>query len=246
MVESNLGVIEHLKKLSTMSRLSGNHFHQYNSYLKAARSISELETDIRQIEDFTEIQFVGGVISEEIRQYLAFGENTVKLRKYMATAVTPEGRVPYVVAEEVVNTYINLMFEGTNFLVVGSYRRKKADIGDLDILFCGTADVAYSKIEEAGGIKSYGAEKRIRFTHPDFTMGVDVRVCTPDVFVFHLLHMTGSVSNNIAMRRRAVEMGYSLSEWGIADKDGNYLPGDWTEESVYEFLGMKYLTPEQR
>ena len=61
------------------------------------------------------------------------------------------------------------------------------------------------------------------------------------------LYFTGSKEFNFVMRARALSMGFSLNEHGFSL--GNKKKISWnfpTEESIFEFLGMVYKTPEKR
>ena len=66
---------------------------------------------------------------------------------------------------------------------------------------------------------------------------------------FALLYFTGSANLNKIMRKRALDMGYSINEHTIIDKntkepiiDHNFN----TEKDIFEFLKMDYLEPENR
>lgn len=71
-----------------------------------------------------------------------------------------------------------------------------------------------------------------------------------------MLYFTGSFEYNKQMRYKANDKGYMLSEYGIfkytKDKNGKKVKGEQvdipfhTEEAVCEWLGMPYLTPNQR
>ena len=68
---------------------------------------------------------------------------------------------------------------------------------------------------------------------------------------FVLLYFTGSKEFNTVMRKRALDMGYTMNEHGFhkltngnkTEKLDRYFP---TEQSVFEFLGMEYKTPIER
>ena len=70
-------------------------------------------------------------------------------------------------------------------------------------------------------------------------------------FPFALLYFTGSGPFNVAMRNYAIEKGYSLSEYGLkclrGPREGDFVTdGFEKEEDIFEFLGLRYIKPEDR
>ncbi len=65
-----------------------------------------------------------------------------------------------------------------------------------------------------------------------------------------LLYFTGSDFFNTQMRIIALERGFTLSEYSICPLGETGVKGDPipvnSEEDVFEVLGMKYKTPEER
>jgi DNA polymerase/3'-5' exonuclease PolX len=57
---------------------------------------------------------------------------------------------------------------------------------------------------------------------------------------------TGSAYNNVKMRRKAKKLGYTLSQYGIKNKDGENLTAGFSEKEIYEFLGYDYVSPLKR
>src|SRR4029077_12264900 len=59
-------------------------------------------------------------------------------------------------------------------------------------------------------------------------------------------YFTGSKAHNVALRQRALKMGYTLSEYSLADlKTNNPIAGK-TEEEIYAKLNLDYIPPEMR
>ncbi len=50
-------------------------------------------------------------------------------------------------------------------------------------------------------------------------MQVDVRLLPPDSFGAAMQYFTGSKAHNVALRQRALKMGYTLSEYSLARLD---------------------------
>jgi DNA polymerase (family 10) len=59
-------------------------------------------------------------------------------------------------------------------------------------------------------------------------------------------YFTGSKDHNVAVRTRAVKMGFKLSEYGLyRSADDTKVAGE-TEAGVYEALGLRWIPPELR
>jgi len=101
----------------------------------------------------------------------------------------------------------------------GSLRRGRETVGDLDILVTGKAccddDVREKLIEHI--IKLPGlmeiiarGENKVSFRLRG-GMQVDVRLLPPESYGAAMQYFTGSKAHNVALRQRALKMGYSLS-----------------------------------
>lgn len=128
----------------------------------------------------------------------------------------------------------------------GSYRRKKASVGDLDILACcadGQATVsAFVKFPRVASVLAEG-DTRGSVTL-DNGLQIDLRVVDAGCYGAALLYFTGSKGHGIELRSAAIKKGWKVNEYGLWD--GETMLAGATEESMYEALGMPYLTPEQR
>jgi DNA polymerase (family 10) len=131
----------------------------------------------------------------------------------------------------------------------GSLRRGKETIGDLDILVTGPNAVAalarvaqHPKVQE---VLAQGANKTsVRFGREG--LQIDVRTLDHDVFGAAMQYFTGSKEHNVALRQRAVRMGFKLSEYGLFRADDDSRVAGATEESVYQALGLDWIPPELR
>jgi DNA polymerase/3'-5' exonuclease PolX len=78
---------------------------------------------------------------------------------------------------------------------------------------------------------------------------IDILIAEPSYYYFALLYFTGSYSFNIYMRKIALEQGYSLSEYGLKGKDNKIIDTSdiiKSEEDIFKFLNIPYVTPEKR
>jgi DNA polymerase (family X) len=136
----------------------------------------------------------------------------------------------------------------------GSLRRGRETVGDLDILITGKACIDDVKrqalmdhIVKFPGLLEVIArgENKISFRMRS-GMQVDVRCLAPESFGAAMQYFTGSKSHNIALRQRALKMGFTLSEYGLARVEDDKRVAGKTEEEIYTKLKLDYIPPELR
>src|SRR5579862_3116847 len=136
----------------------------------------------------------------------------------------------------------------------GSLRRGRETVGDLDILVTGKVccdDEERQKlidhIIKLPGLMDIIArgENKISFRMRG-GMQVDVRLLSPDSFGAAMQYFTGSKAHNVALRQRALKMGYTLSEYSLAQLDNEKPVAGKTEEEIYAKLNLDYIPPELR
>ena len=77
-------------------------------------------------------------------------------------------------------------------------------------------------------------------------MQVDVRLLPPESFGAAMQYFTGSKAHNVALRQRALKMGYTLNEYSLADLKTEKPVAGKTEEEIYAKLKLDYIPPELR
>src|SRR2546427_5270138 len=136
----------------------------------------------------------------------------------------------------------------------GSLRRGRDTVGDLDILVTGKAccddaerDKLVEHIIKLPGLMEIIArgENKVSFRLRG-GMQVDVRLLSPDSFGTAMQYFTGSKAHNVALRQRALKMGYTLSEYSLARLDNEKAVAGKTEEEIYAKLKLDYVPPELR
>ena len=136
----------------------------------------------------------------------------------------------------------------------GSLRRLKETVGDLDFIVASAEPQAvmdwFVEQDAVQEVTAHGATKSsVRF---ESGLQADLRVVPAEQFAFALHHFTGSKEHNVALRQRALARGYSLSEWGLAQKgeEGDApteIPDSiTTEKELFQFLGLAEIPPELR
>ena len=131
----------------------------------------------------------------------------------------------------------------------GSLRRGRETIGDLDLLVTGTNAVAalervatHPRVHE---ILGRGANKTsVKFGREG--LQVDVRALEHSSFGAAMQYFTGSKEHNVALRQRAIRMGFKLSEYGLFRAEDDVRVAGETEEEIYGLLGLDWIPPELR
>jgi DNA polymerase (family X) len=136
----------------------------------------------------------------------------------------------------------------------GSLRRGRETVGDLDILVTGPAccsdeerQKAVQYVAQYPPLMSVIAQgdNKISFQVRS-GMQVDVRLLPPESFGAAMQYFTGSKAHNVALRQRALKMGYTLNEYSLADLKTEKPVAGKTEEEIYAKLNLDYIPPELR
>jgi DNA polymerase (family 10) len=132
---------------------------------------------------------------------------------------------------------------------MGSLRRFRDTIGDVDVIVAskGDPEAVMSRFVEMPVVREvvgYGARKSAILSAAG--MQIDVRVVTPDQYGSAAVYFTGSKAHNIRLRQMAIDRGWLLNEYGLADSETEELIASATEEEVYAALGLPWIPPEIR
>jgi len=136
----------------------------------------------------------------------------------------------------------------------GSLRRGRDTVGDLDILDTGPAccaddtrqTIAHHLLRFPGLMDVIAqGENKLSFRHRN-GMQVDVRFLPPESFGAALQYFTGSKGHNVALRQRALKMGFTLSEYSLAELETEKPIAGKSEEEIYEKLKLDFIPPELR
>ena len=171
-----------------------------------------------------------------------------------------EKRIPYkegVKHNEIISKIFKKKYTNIEFDMVGSYRRKNKDMGDIDILIKDDDTINLNELIEELKMSNYiietlanGKKKFMGICKIDNLPArrIDILLTNKKHYYFTLLYFTGSYNHNIIMRRIALKKGLSLSEYGFTDlKTNKLLDYDVnSEEDIFKIIDMEYVKPENR
>ena len=130
--------------------------------------------------------------------------------------------------------------------VAGSIRRRRETAGDIDIIAAseGAHDLMarFVGMDEVADVTMRGDTRSSVVLRSG--VAVDLRVVPPSCFASALLHFTGSKSHNVELRKRAIDSGCKLNEYGLFA--GEKRVETESEAAIYHALGMAYVEPELR
>jgi len=129
---------------------------------------------------------------------------------------------------------------------VGSLRRMKATVGDIDLLVAcenpSRATAVFVELPQVEEVVSQGPTRATVILHNG--LQVDLRALQPERYGSLLQYFTGSKAHNVALRGLALDQGLSLSEYGFKRGEQEILCP--SEEDVYRTLGLPWIPPELR
>ena len=130
---------------------------------------------------------------------------------------------------------------------VGSFRRMKETVGDIDYLVLSDAPEIvmdyFASMPEVDEVIGKGPSKT--FVKLNNGIDADLLVVPKESFGSALQYFTGSKEHGVALRKIAISKGLRLNEWGVYDKNNKMVAGS-TEEGVYHTLGLEWIPPEMR
>jgi len=156
--------------------------------------------------------------------------------------------------------YLGDLPEVERLEVAGSYRRRRETVGDIDLLVITTDPatvmdrfITYPKVARV----EMSGDTRGRIALQS-GLEVDLRVLSETSYGAALVFFTGSKEHNIRLRKRAIERGLRLSEYGVfrepEEADGGGERDPWAgqmvagsdEAGVYERVELPWIPPELR
>lgn len=188
----------------------------------------------------------------KIRDFPGFGEKSeASILQNTLAFLGRTTRMPFADAQKLADKIIKFLsskFPQLTFIPLGSLRRQSATVGDIDIAVASdkSADIIAYFLDFPDSLQTIavGTNKAsIRLLHD---VRVDLMVKPKTSFGALLQHFTGSRLHNILLRRYALKLGFSLSEYGIREVNTGILHQFNNETDFYNFLGLRLIPPSER
>jgi DNA polymerase (family 10) len=130
--------------------------------------------------------------------------------------------------------------------IAGSFRRRRETVGDLDVLVTSSDSAAPMNLVAAhplvDNVLARGETKlSVRLKSG---LQMDVRVVPEESYGAALVYFTGSKAHNIAVRKRALDRGLKINEYGVFR--GEAAVAGRTEADVYAAVDLPWIPPELR
>ena len=137
----------------------------------------------------------------------------------------------------------------TQVEAAGSVRRGRETVGDVDLLVTGgdaghiiDCFVTHPRVHEILVKGENKASVKIGMEG----LQVDLRALPAASYGAALQYFTGSKTHNVALRQRALKLGFTLNEYGLTTLEGGKLVAGATEQEIYQKLGLAWIAPELR
>ncbi len=197
-------------------------------------------------------QLVNYAKNGKIKNIPKFGEKSEKLiLDNTLVFLGHSRRMTHKEAQKTADSIINFLhqkFPNIQILTLGSLRRQTKTVGDIDLAAKSTQanQILNYFITYPGNIQTInrGLKKASIRVYPD--VRVDLMVQPAKNFYSLIQHFTGSKNHNILLRKYALSLGLSISEYGIKDLKTNKINTFNTEEKLYNFLKLCYIPPQDR
>ncbi len=155
----------------------------------------------------------------------------------------------YAEAEPIAQELVDYLHKGpgvSSVDVAGSFRRRKETVGDLDILcIAATPSIVidyFIRFDRVAEVISAG-ETRATILLQN-ALQIDLRALSEESYGAALHYFTGSKLHVIEVRKRAIDMGLKINEYGVYRGDEAIAGRD--EKEVYASVGLYYIEPELR
>lgn len=175
-----------------------------------------------------------------------------------------ENRIPYIEINDIelyLKKLIQQHFPNLNLIICGSYRRKKPNSGDIDILLYNKNNINnLTELLKLLISKKFLTDHLTDINNKTKYMGfckykilnrrIDIRFISYNSIASALLYFTGSGEFNKNMRKFALSKGYTINEYGIYKLKTDGTKGlkikTECEKDIFNILNLEYVEPEYR
>jgi len=138
--------------------------------------------------------------------------------------------------------------------IAGSYRRRQATSGDIDVLLKGSPKL-YKTFIETLEKEGYLYETLAKGTKKYNGMGklpncmtfrrIDIMITKPEEYPFAILYFTGSKDFNTLMRQHALDKSYTMNEYSLKHtSDKSVVSHEFKiEKDIFDYLDYTYVEP---
>ena len=196
------------------------------------------------------------MLEEQVRagrvaQLEGFGQSSAaRILKAIENRRDQAGRFPRAEVEQLVQGLLRWVRETPGVQraeLVGSFRRGRETVRDVDILVLSDGDGAavierFAAYPDALRVGAAGETKGSLVLRSG--LKVDLRVVPGESWGAALHYFTGSKEHNVRIRALAVSRGLRLNEWGVFELDERV--GGETELEVFSAVGLPWIPPELR
>jgi DNA polymerase (family 10) len=203
----------------------------------------------------TRVPGVGPKTAVRLYEELGIGEKTEEnIRNAIRRlgAAGKENRTPIIEAVRIANEVCHelLQVPGVRSAEpMGSLRRFRDTIGDIDVIAVSTGDPEdvmrrFVELPMVRDVVGHGARKSAIVGETG--LQIDLRVVEPSQYGSAAIYFTGSKAHNIRLRQMALDRGWTLNEYALSEIDGGAVVASSSEEEVYAALGLPWIPPEAR
>lgn len=229
--------------------------------------IAPLDERNRVIEEFKQLHGVGNVIAnkwydmgyrrlQDVPESIMTDAQRISL-KYRHELIQKIPRAEMNIYNQLLNEYFTS--QGLQYQVCGSYRRGRPASGDIDVLVIDKPGINVMDIitrwPYLNAILGAGQKKILAICSlpPSSVVGpsplhrrIDFELVQWYEYPYASMYFTGPASFNVKMRDYCKKFGLTLNEKSlVVDATGEHKVVQ-SEEQLFQVLGLKYLTPEER
>ncbi len=130
--------------------------------------------------------------------------------------------------------------------IAGSFRRRRETVGDLDLLVTASVSAAPMDLVAAHPLvdKVVARGETKLSVRLNSGLQMDVRVVPEESYGAALQYFSGSKAHNIVIRKRALDRGLKINEYGVFR--GEKSVAGRTEADVYAAVDLPWIPPELR
>ena len=151
-------------------------------------------------------------------------------------------------AQKIADKYVRLLSPYCKRIeIAGSIRRKKAEVGDIEIVCIRNTKYLAGFVMEVNKLKKIKGSPLGRYTQRELPEEIvlDLFMCRPENWGLMFAIRTGSAEfSHHTLGRAWVRAGYKCDD-GMLFKDQRHIPV-YEEEDLFKLLGINYIQPEFR